>query len=183
MERYFRRARRNLESKGVVFSKHVSGTLSGATFGTPNAEGVRKPVLQKGEIAVDKESGPDFFLFIKHPALFTALLSTRVRRLPCYALVRNPLSVLASRSSLGRDGGPAGILPKVLRMYDEELKREIACMTGDIIEARLRTLSWACERYGRYLPKDNIPRYEDIAGSRGKALPPSSPPPVNWTSR
>jgi len=49
-----------LESKGVVFSKHVSGTLSGATFGTPNAEGVRKPVLQKGEIAVDKESGPDF---------------------------------------------------------------------------------------------------------------------------
>ena len=182
MERYFRRARRNLESKGVVFSKHVSGTLSGATFGTPNAEGVRKPVLQKGEIAVDKELGPDFFLFIKHPALFTALLSTRVRRLPCYALVRNPLSVLASRSSLGRDG-PAGILPKVLRMYDEELKREIACMTGDIIEARLRTLSWACERYGRYLPKDNIPRYEDIAGSRGKALPPSSPPPVNWTSR
>jgi hypothetical protein len=99
MERYFRRARRNLESKGVVFSKHVSGTLSGATFGTPNAEGVRKPVLQKGEIAVDKESGPDFFLFIKHPALFTALLSTRVRRLPCYALVRNPLSVLASRSA------------------------------------------------------------------------------------
>ncbi|CAA9216183.1 MAG: hypothetical protein AVDCRST_MAG93-241, partial [uncultured Chloroflexia bacterium] len=73
VERYFRRARRNVESKGVVFSKHVSGTLSDATFGTPNAEGVRKPVLQKGEIAVEKELGLDFFLVIKHPALFTAL--------------------------------------------------------------------------------------------------------------
>jgi hypothetical protein len=69
-------------------------------------------------------------------------------------------------------------------MYDEELEREIDSMTGDVIEARLRTLSWACERYGRYLPEDNVLRYEDLVGSRGKALSAiSSPPPVNWTSR
>lgn len=170
VERYFRRARRKIESKGVAYSKHLSGELSDATFGKPNTEGVRKPVLQKGEIAVEKELESNFFLVIKHPALFTALLPSLVARFPCYAVVRNPLAVLASRSSLGRDGGPTGKLPKVLRIYDEELRHEIDSMDGDIIDARLRTLSWACERYDQYLPEENVVRYEDIVASEGKAL-------------
>ncbi|HLL56431.1 MAG TPA: hypothetical protein VK359_00755 [Rubrobacteraceae bacterium] len=83
----------------------------------------------------------------------------------------------------GQGRRPAGKLPKVLRMYDEELKRETDSMTGDIIEARLRTLSWSCERYGRYLPKDTSSATRTSWASGVRHSPPSPPPPVNWTSR
>jgi hypothetical protein len=36
VERYFRRARRRIESKGVVFSKHARGALSDAIVRKPN---------------------------------------------------------------------------------------------------------------------------------------------------
>ena len=55
-------------------------------------------------------------------------------------------------------------------MYDEDLGREIDVITGDIVNARLRILSRACERYEKYLPEENILRYEDIVASRGKVL-------------
>lgn len=170
VEQYFKRTRRKIASKGVAFSKHVGGALTDATFGEPNPEGIRKPVLQKGEIVVNKELTLDFLLVIKHPALFTALLPSLSERFPCYAVIRNPLAVLASRNSLGRDDAPTSRLPLVLQMYDEDLKQEVESMTGDTIDARLYTLSWACERYKQYLPQDHIVRYEDIVASHGKAL-------------
>lgn len=141
MERYFRRVRRKISSKGTAFSKHVGGEPSDATFGRPGTDGVRRPILQKGEIAVGKDLGPDFFLVIKHPALFTALLPNLVDRLTCHAKVRNPLAVLASRSSLGRDEESATALPRVLRMYDDDLSREIDAMDGDIVASRGKVLS------------------------------------------
>ena len=49
-----------------------------------------------GEIAIDKPLSARFTLLIKHNALFAALLPRLTESFPCLALVRNPLSVLAS---------------------------------------------------------------------------------------
>jgi hypothetical protein len=57
-------------------------------------------LLNKLPNTVGKELRPDFQLIIKQPRLFTALLPTLAKQFPCYAVVRNPLSVMASRRSL-----------------------------------------------------------------------------------
>ena len=49
-----------------------------------------------GEIAIDKPLSARFTLLIKHNALFAALLPRLTETFSCLALVRNPLSVLAS---------------------------------------------------------------------------------------
>lgn len=170
LERYFQRARERIETEGLAVSKHIGGELSDATFGLPGMGGRRRSVLEKGEIAVDKDLSPGFPLVIKHPSLFTALLPALSKRFACYAIVRNPLSVLASRNSLGRSNEMSGKLPPVLQMYAEDLKQDVASANGDALEVWMRMLSWACERYKRELPDDHIVRYEDVVASRGKAL-------------
>ena len=90
IEQYFRRARRRIHKEGVAISKHAGGQIADNAYGRPDAEGRRKSVLEKGKISVHKELDDRFFLVIKQPGLFTAMLPQLAARLPCYALVRNP---------------------------------------------------------------------------------------------
>jgi hypothetical protein len=184
IEKYYRRTRRKVLTERKAVSKHIGGRLTDATYGEPNAEGRRESLLEKGEIPIDKEVSEDFDLVMKHPGMFTALLPQLKHRFPCYAIVRNPLSVIASRSSMGKrsngstDGKPEPITPRdpskwkgnSAHMFDEELKRQMAPMAGGTFEWKLKMLDWACEIYRRELPEESIIRYEDIIGSRGKAL-------------
>lgn len=176
IERYFRVTRREIRKERTATSKHVGGALTYATYGEPNAEGMRESVLEKGEIAIDKQLQGGFFLVLKHPKMFTALLPTLIGRFPCYAIVRNPLAVLASRSSLGRDSAPPRGKPPAANAYaPEELKRgttsaeQTASAGRDVVKGRMHRISWAFERY-MVLPEDHVIRYEDIVASRGKAL-------------
>ncbi|HET7271051.1 MAG TPA: hypothetical protein VFI90_08175 [Rubrobacter sp.] len=184
IEKYYRRTRRMVITERKAVSKHIGGKLTDATYGAPNAEGRRESLLEKGEISIDKEVSEDFDLMMKHPGMFTALLPQLKHRFPCYAIVRNPLSVMASRSSMGkkqdasRDGQTERSMPRdpstwkgnAAHMFDEELKRQMAPMAGGTFEWKLKMLDWACAIYRRELAEENIIRYEDIVGSRGKAL-------------
>jgi len=53
-------------------------------------------------IEVDKQLSPDFLLVMKHNSAFAGVLDRLVRRLPVYAVVRNPLSILSSWQRNGR---------------------------------------------------------------------------------
>jgi len=176
IEQYFRRVRRRIRKEGVAISKHAGGEIADNAYGQPDAEGRRKSVLQKGKIAVNKELDDDFFLVVKQPGLFTAMLPYLAGRLPCYALVRNPLAVMASRNSLGRQVGTfkSGPTSAALR-YDEALRRKMANVQRGSPEWQLEMMSWACERFASELPEQNVIRYEDIVSSGGKALAAISP--------
>jgi hypothetical protein len=168
------------ERKAV--SKHIGGKITDATYGEPNTKGKRESLLEKGEISIDKEVAEGFDLVVKHPGMFTALLSQLRYRFPCYAIVRNPLSVIASRSSIGnRPNKPTGGEPETsrqppsrrsnsARMFDEGLEDKMANVVAGTLEWKLKMLDWACEIYHRELPEENIVRYEDIIDSRGQAL-------------
>jgi len=91
IERYFRRARRRISREGVAISKHTGGGIADNAYGRPDAAGKRKSVLEKGKIPVEKDLDDRFFLVIKQPGLFTAMLPQLAERMTCYALVRNPL--------------------------------------------------------------------------------------------
>ena len=75
---------------------------------------------EKGRLVVDKELTVGSLLILKRPALFIALLPVLAQRFPCYAIVRNPLSVLASWNNVDhrvRKGHSRGAEP-----YDEVLR-------------------------------------------------------------
>ena len=172
VERFFRRMRRMALDEGKVISKHVGGEVPANSYRQEKSEnGLRYPIAgkgkKKGKILVRKALGHDFLLIIKSPAMFSALLPTLVKRFPTYAVIRNPLSVLASWNSIGHNL-LAGHSPAAER-YDERIRRELGFIT-DSTERQLHILTWWYEQFHRMLPENSILRYEDIVSSGGRAL-------------
>ena len=170
IEDYYREMRKMALGEGLVISKHVGGVVPDNTKG--DVGGVRQRIAQKGRISVGKELRPDFYLAIKQPGLFTAMLPTLVKRFSCFAIVRNPLAIMASSSTL-QQPNKRRKNPSAKTRYDPELgsrlkenKREGADRVGQ----RLLRLHYTFERNQQVLPESHILRYEDICSSRGKAL-------------
>lgn len=169
VDQFFGGMRRTILTRKVAISKHVDGEVPDNVYeGTSSGGELRAHAgKEKGEIPVTKELQRDFSLVVKHPAMFTALLPVLATRFSCYAVVRNPLSTLASWNSVDhnvRDGhAPAA------ERYDEGLKKELAS-TEDRTERQLRLLSWFFGRYDGTLPEDHVIRYEDVVSSGGAAL-------------
>lgn len=139
------------QKDGVVPENPVSYQVSDS--------GLRQPETTLGLVSVHKQiQNDDFTLVIKHNALFTALLPELHEVFPAYAIVRNPLAVLASWNSvdLPVNGGrvPAG------EMYAPELAQLLNDTPGRI-ERQLHILEWFCQNFTRYLP-NRILRYEDF---------------------
>jgi hypothetical protein len=162
IEHFYRKMRRMALGQGIVRSKHVGGVIPDNTKGVVN--GVRQRVAEKGKIPVGKELRPGFYLAIKHPGMFTALLPALVKRMPCYAIVRNPLPTMASLMTLPERSGPPAS-----SKYDPEIA---ARWEGarDLISRLLAILDYHFERYAEYLPPEHVVRYEDIVSSGGKVL-------------
>ena len=195
IEEFYRDMRRSALLRGTVISKHVGGKVPDNTKGMK--EGVRQRIAEKGWIEVDKDLSPDFYLAIKQPGMFTALLPTLVKRFPCFAIVRNPLAIMLSTSTLQQPEvghtsssqkvraimrNPRGIMrskigrkaPVAKVRYDpqlgERLEKHKQEEGVDKIGQRLLRLNYSFERYQQFLPESHVLRYEDICSSRGKAL-------------
>jgi hypothetical protein len=169
--RFFRRSRRAIRRDGLAPSKTVGGAIPENAYGSAKPGQLRPHSAEKGKgigkLVVDKDLEGRFFLVVKQPAIFTALLPVLVERFPCYTIVRNPLSVLASWNSVDhnvREGHSAGA-----ELYDEGLRRELASIE-DRVGRQLRLLSWWYGRFYGTLDKEHIIRYEDVVGSGGRAL-------------
>lgn len=172
MEHLFRRLRRMIRKEKVAVSKNVNGEITDDAYKQSRSDGGLRSQsagkgTEKGKIVVDKELGEDYLLVIKQPALFSALLPALTERFPCYAVARNPLSVLASWNSVDhkvREGHSRGA-----ELYDGGLRRELASIE-DRVGRQLHLMSWWYERFHSTLHEDQIIRYEDIVSSGGGAL-------------
>jgi len=172
IEEYYRDMRKMALRQGQVISKHVGGMVPDNSKGMK--DGVRQRIVDKGKIPVNKDLQPDFYLAIKQPGMFTALLPTLVKRFPCFAIVRNPLAIMLSTSTLQQPNSNKRRRSRSAKVtYDpqlgerlEENKKEGA----DKIDQRLMRLHYTFERYQESLPESHIIRYEDICSSHGKAL-------------
>jgi hypothetical protein len=166
--RFFRQTRKMALEEGEILSKHLNGTIPANNFGRQSRDGrLRFRSVSRGRIPVGKELDPDFLLVLKDPTMFTAVLPALVKRFPCYAIVRNPLAVLASWNSLDswvRDGHHPGA-----ELYDPGLSRDLA-LVKDRHDRQLSLLNWWFSRFERYLPPQNIIRYEELIASGGAAL-------------
>lgn len=168
MERWYGKARRRALRKGEVTTSHVGGEIPDNPFGVRGeGEEPRRWIASKGRVRVGKELGEDFFLVVKDPPMFTALLPILAQRFPAFAMVRNPLAVLASWNSVDIPARQ-GRVPKA-EIYHQDLVHRMSSI-DDRLERQLSLLDWWYERFEQFLPKDHTIRYEDLVATGGRAL-------------
>jgi hypothetical protein len=166
--RFFDSQRLSVHERQRANSKLVDGTVPDNLFGASRtAEGFRQNVSSRGEFVVDKALPPDFLLAIKHIAPFTAILGTAVQHFPVYAIVRNPLAILASWHSVNVTASQ-GRAPVAERL-DPALAARLAAI-ADPIDRQIALLGWFHAQFRRHLPERSVIRYESIIASGGTAL-------------
>ena len=145
--------------------------MAGSTTTAPRPRhtdaGLRRLRGEPGEIAIDKPLSARFTLLIKHNALFAALLPRLTESFRCLALVRNPLSVLASWQTVDlpvhRGRIPAG------EELDGDLHRALE-REPEVLRRQLIVLDWFFGRFHAHLDPENVIRYEDVVETGGLAL-------------
>jgi len=166
--RFFERARSRILTRRAVFSFQVRGEVPTNTIEERRRKSaLRRSQARLGRVRLRKEVPPDFRLVVKHVGLFTALLERLTQYLPTYALVRNPLSVLASWNSVAlpvREGR----VPVTERL-EPSLARMLSRLS-DRFDRQIYLLGWFFEKYRRVLPPSAVLRYEDVVQSGGRAL-------------
>jgi hypothetical protein len=169
IERFCTETRKSLLEKGVAVSKHVGGLIpDNVAADQVNRSGTRLRHTEHGPVRLDKPLTEDFSLAIKHPVAFTALLGTLSQRFECVAIVRNPLSMLASWNSLAWLNVRNGHAP-IGEKLDPELQQDLSA-EPDVFERQIHILEWFYKRFREFLPENAILKYEDLIESRGREL-------------
>lgn len=156
--------RRDLLETGHAISKQADGKIPMNPVALTT--GRRKEVVELGRISVDKSLSENFCLIVKHNALFTALSPLLESQLPLFALVRNPLPVLASWQSVELPVAK-GTIPMGER-FDPILSKNLRKET-DVLAKQLIILSWFFERY-RQFEETRIISYESMIKTDGACL-------------
>lgn len=168
IQRFFTQTRRSLREHRTAVTKHIGGKVPDNHVAPRYTMGkLRTSVADKGDIVFEKPLSENFLLCIKHPAVFTALLESLSTHFPCFAIVRNPLAVLASWNTV-QFPVRKGRAPAAERL-DKGLVQTLTQCT-DRIDRQIHLLSWFYHKYRTILPIERILRYEDIIASGGATL-------------
>ena len=169
IERFCSQTRKSLLEKGIAVSKHVGGLIpDNVAADQVNRSGTRLRHTEHGPVRIEKPLSNDFALAIKHPVAFTALLGTLSKRFQCVAIVRNPLSMLASWNSLAWLNVKSGHAP-IGEKLDAQLRHDLA-LEPDVFERQIHILEWFYRRFREFLPDQGIVKYETLIETRGREL-------------
>ena len=150
-------ARAGILAERRASSVQVDGRLDDNRSASRHTDaGLRRLRSEWGEIAIGKPLSEHFTLLIKHNALFAALLPRLTESFSCLALVRNPLSVLASWQTVDlpvhRGRIPAGVADASAPITPPRVNtRRFTTVpaTGAVIRVRASTLRAADVRSRR----------------------------------
>jgi hypothetical protein len=157
VKQFFDEQRTLIRERGMARSRNINGVVPDNPFGND--------LLDTG--ARHKPLSDHYMIVIKHTNRFAQILESLSEVFPVYALVRNPLSTLASWGTVdagirrGRPGPVGRIAPAVrerMNRFDDELDRQI-CL-----------LDWFFDQFNRYLPTQSIIKYESLVASGGREL-------------
>jgi hypothetical protein len=166
--RFCAQSRESALRDGTVISKHVeSGMIGSKVADDFDSNGKRTKLTRRGVIRIEKALTPDFTLFVKHPAAFTAILPELKARLPVFAIVRNPLAILASWNTVpfAVGQGHSALAERMNPALEKELARR-----DDVFDRQIYLLDWFFGQFEQHLRPSRTVRYEDIIASDGKAL-------------
>ena len=131
------------------------------------ATGLRPPRGRLGEILLDKPLSPSFTLLLKHNGGFAMLLPELLDHFEVLALVRNPVSLLASWQTVDLPIHQ-GRMPAVERFHadlHQTLRNE-----PDRLRRQVLVLDWFFSRFRECMPPERVLRYEDMVASGGRSL-------------
>jgi len=157
-------SRKNILENGMVLSRHNKGVIPSNPISENATKKLRKQIVKLGNIHIDKNFTNDFTLIIKQNAFFTSILDELIKFFSCYGIIRNPLAVLASWSTVNLPINN-GHIPAGEKFDDElfELLAQIECR----LDRQIIILNWFFEKFDTFLPKNNIIKYEDIIEQNG----------------
>lgn len=166
---FFECQRESLLASGFAESRTVDGLVIDNHMGEALDPGTGRRVclLNSHFIRVQKPLEPSFLLLVKHPNFYAALLEWLKEEFECFAIVRNPLSVLLSWNTVNipSTDGSAGSAEPFDKRLTEELRGE-----PDNLSKQMFILSWHFKKYIDNLPLASVIRYEEIIETGGKAL-------------
>ena len=148
-----------------IQSKQRDGAVPDNPVSTEN-DGVREESVVLGKVAIEKALTLDFTLVVKHNALFTALGRQLTKKYRLYALVRNPLPVLASWRSINLPVG-IGRLP-MGEKFDAGLRQALE-VEDDVLKRQLTILRWFFDQY-RAFDSQCLLTYEELVRTNGNLL-------------
>ncbi len=151
-----------------VQTKHIAGTFTDNSFNAAaDEQGLRSSRVMLGMIEITKELNNEFTLAIKHNGAFTATAHQLVRKYRCFAVIRNPLSVLLSWQTVNAPVN-RGRMP-VAEAIDADLKNSLNEIS-DELDMQIFIVNWFFERFQKYFPAENILRYEKLTTIGGSYL-------------
>jgi hypothetical protein len=169
--RFYERSRESLLRNRTGLSRQADGRIPdniiGDEFEQVGEARLRQGFTKTGVVSFDKSLTEDFPLLVKQVAVFAPILGSLVGYFPCFAVMRNPLSVLGSWNSVQLPYYRGRVPPA--EQMDRSLKRALKAI-DDRLERQLYLLSWFYEQIHRHLPREAVVFYEDVIESRGKAL-------------
>ncbi len=151
--------RSTVHNDGLAISRQRDGKVPDNPVAQQVSDnGLRANAVTLGAMDVSAQQlTPDFNLIVKHNALFTALLPELKQTYPMYAVIRNPLAVLASWNSVdlpvNRGRIPAG------EKYSADLQRQLDA-EPDRLARQLIILEWFFSRFATHVKPEKVLRYE-----------------------
>ncbi|MEZ5404974.1 MAG: hypothetical protein R3F23_02005 [Verrucomicrobiia bacterium] len=168
IEKFFLDTRQSILTEGKAITKHHNQKVPDNPIASEKkGNELRQSIAERGEIPIEKNLNANFYLIIKHPAAFTALLPHLKKNFACFAVMRNPLSVLASWNSVNLPVN-TGHAPAAEGL-NAQLAHDLS-QREDCLDRQLFLLSWFYEQYATHLPQEAILRYEETVSSQGKSL-------------
>lgn len=167
---YFAMQRHEILQTGRATSKSFGGKVpDNPLAGIDSVTGKRIRVLDGREIEVNKPLTNEFCLAIKQPAFFTAILKDLVASglFSCFAIVRNPLSVLLSWNTVEMPVSQ-GRVPAA-EAFDPDLSAKLNSII-DIHDRQVFLLDWFFQKYIDSLPQESVVFYEKTIETGGKSI-------------
>ncbi len=151
-----------------ITTKHVGGHVPDNWVEPPKAGGgLRRVLEERSGLHFDKPLTADFTLVVKHPAEFTALSDLLVHRYPLYAVVRDPVAVLAAWQTVDMPVRH-GRMPMLERLAPEYLRAHLNAFESPL-PRQVALIEFQLETYAA-LPRERVLRYEDVVANPGAAL-------------
>jgi hypothetical protein len=161
---FFDKMRTLIDEEGFAISKVKDGAIPTNPF--EEGESNRTSIVKKEKFKIEKQLSPDYVLIIKQNAHFTFLLNELKNHFPCYSVIRNPLTTIASWNSINAPVSEGNLT--VLKGLEPLLFEKL----NTISDLFLRQIALYNEIVKNYslLNEKNIIRYEDLITSSGKVL-------------
>lgn len=167
LDSYFSKTRSIILKQGCATAKVGIADSEDNYFLPSSGSSLRQDVGAQRALTFRHIKSSRFTLIVKHPNAFSAMLQGLQGIYPIFAMIRNPLAVLASWNSIDAAfrTGHAPIAEAICGPLQVRLAHIANTPTR-----QLALLSWYFEQYQQFLPAERVIRYESMIASGGAAL-------------